>query len=579
MIRRLNRYLGGKAHLNGLIIAHTVAGVLQGATMGLLIPFLRAFLSGDAAASHWLAAIVVTAVASALLSSAAMVRSYKIGSDDVCGGLIRAVGEKVQRLPLGWFDATTTGRVAAATTTDIHTISHLPSMVLPQLASLTGSAAAIGIVALWQEPRMGLAMIIVLPPCVWALRWLRRAVVAENRQHEESARHLASRVLEFCRLQPVLRATGVCRDGWAPLERDLRKDHDATGRAMDATGPAAISFHTFVEAGMVLSVAVGVTLLLGGGLDPAVFVALALIAVRFADPVGMLAFYVAPVHEANAALESIASILDTPTVPEPVTERARAPQDPFNVELDGVSFGYTSGREVIHDLSLSLPAGSVTALVGPSGSGKSTLLRLVARFWDVEAGSVSIGGADVRQVPTAVLMGAVSVVFQDVYLFDTTIEENVRIGRPGATDEEVRLAARRAGLEEVVERLPAGWATRVGEAGGSLSGGERQRVALTRAFLKDAPVLLLDEVTSALDGANEAAVTRAMEELSRGRTVLVIAHRLTTVRRADRIVVLTDGMVEAVGSHEELYAAGGTYRQFWDDQMAVDRWRLVRRPS
>lgn len=173
-------------------------------------------------------------------------------------------------------------------------------------------------------------------------------------------------------------------------------------------------------------------------------------------------------------------------------------------------------------------------------------------------------------------MDAVSIVFQDVYLFDTTIEENVRIGRPGATDEEVRVAARRAGLEEVVDRLPAGWDTRVGEAGGALSGGERQRVALARAFLKDAPILLLDEVTSALDGANEAAVTRAMEELSRGRTVLVIAHRLTTIRGADRIVVLTDGRVEAVGSHEELYAAAGTYRRFWEDQTAVDRWRLVR---
>ena len=166
-------------------------------------------------------------------------------------------------------------------------------------------------------------------------------------------------------------------------------------------------------------------------------------------------------------------------------------------------------------------------------------------------------------------------VFQDVYLFDTTIEENVRIGRPGASAEQVREAARRAGLAEVVERLPRGWDTPVGEGGSALSGGERQRVAIARAFLKDAPVLLLDEVTSALDGANEAVVTRAMEELSRGRTVLVIAHRLSTIRRADRIVVLVDGAVEAVGAHNELYAAGGTYRRFWDDQEAVSYTHLT----
>ena len=220
-----------------------------------------------------------------------------------------------------------------------------------------------------------------------------------------------------------------------------------------------------------------------------------------------------------------------------------------------------------------------TALVGPSGSGKSTIARLVARFWDVDAGSVSVGGVDVRSARIDALMERVAMVFQDVYLFDTTIEENVRIGRPGASAQEIREAAGRAGLAEVVERLPRGWDTRVGEGGSALSGGERQRVAIARAFLKDAPVLLLDEATSALDGANEAAVTRAMEELSAGRTVVVIAHRLSTIRRADRIVVLVDGAVEATGSHAELYAAGGTYRRFWDDQEAIARWRLVGPPA
>ncbi|MDU0349170.1 ABC transporter ATP-binding protein [Actinomyces sp. MRS3W] len=575
MITRLNHYLGGGSHLTGLLIAHAAAGVLQGVALGLLLPFLRAFFSGGPGAGLWLAAIAVTAGASAFLSAAAMVRSYKIGSDDVSGGLIRAVGEKVQRLPLGWFDATSTGRVAAATSTDIHTISHLPSIVLPQIASVTGSAAAIAVIALWQEPRMGAAMIITLPLCVWALRWLRRAVVAEYLQGEASTRRLAARVLEFSHLQPILRATGSCQNGWAPLEHDLREDEETAGRAMRASGPASMSFHTFVEAGMVLAIGIGTMLLLGGRLDPAVFVALALMAVRFADPVGMLAFYVAPIHEASAALDSIGSILDTPTMPEPDEEHAQAPAAPFDVVFDHVCFGYAPDQEVIHDVSLTLPAGSVTALVGPSGSGKSTLSRLAARFWDVDTGSVAVGGADVRRTRVETLMEHISLVFQDVYLFDTTIAENVRIGRPGASWEQVRWAAERAGLTEVVDRLPQGWETCVGEGGSALSGGERQRVAIARAFLKDAPVLLLDEVTSALDGANEAAVTQALEELSEGRTVLVIAHRLSTIRHADRIVVLVDGDIEAIGTHAQLHAAGGTYRRFWDDQTAVDRWRLV----
>ena len=329
MIARLDRYLGGHSHLRGLMAAHGLAGLLQGAALGLLVPFLRAFLSGErGAAGAWLVRIVVAACASALISAAATVRSYRIGADDVCGGLIRAVGQRIQQLPLGWFDSAATGRVSAATSTSIHALSHLPSLVLPQIASMTGSAAAIAVVALWQEPRMGLAMIITLPGCAWALRRLRRAVVGEHRRHEESTRRLASRVLEFSRLQPVLRATGACRDGWGPLESDLEEDRRAAGRAMGAKGPAGIAFHTLVEAGMVLAVAVGASLLLGARVDPAVFVALSLMAVRFADPVGMLAFYVDPVHEAGVALESIGSILDAPVMDEPAPGEESVPEAP-----------------------------------------------------------------------------------------------------------------------------------------------------------------------------------------------------------------------------------------------------------
>ncbi|QPL06515.1 ABC transporter ATP-binding protein [Actinomyces respiraculi] len=462
---------------------------------------------------------------------------------------------------------------------------------------------------------MGIALLLALPGTLLCLRWLRRAVRGEFAISQAAAETLGARLLEFSRLQAVLRATGAVSSGvsakvadgvgssssvggsevadgastgggvgstggtWAPLEAALREDHVASGRAQSAKGPAGQAFHTWVETGIVASLTVGLYLLLGGALDPAVFITLALMVIRFAEPVGMLAFYVDPLHQSDVALERIESILDAPALPEPAQERVASPRPSadggLEVSLDHVTFGYVPGRDVIHDVTLTFPARSVTALVGPSGSGKSTLTRLVARFWDVSSGTVRVGGEDVRDLRTQDLMEQVSMVFQDVYLFDTTIEENVRIGRADATDEEVRAAAERAGLSEVVERLPHGWATQVGEGGSSLSGGERQRVAIARAFLKDAPVLLLDEVTSALDGVSEAGVTRAMEELSQGRTVLVIAHRLSTIRRADRIVVLVDGAVEAVGTHDELYEAGGTYRSFWDDQSAVDRWRLV----
>ncbi|MDO4888846.1 MAG: ABC transporter ATP-binding protein [Actinomycetaceae bacterium] len=572
MIDKLSRYLGPDSRLRELALAHFAAGVFQGIALALLVPFLREFLTSGSP-GPWLAAILASAVASAVISALAMVKSFEISVHGLCGMLIRAVGSRVQHLPLGWFGSHSVGRVTSAVSTDVNTLSHLPSIVVPQIASVTGSALVIVTASLAYDWRIGLCIVVTIPLCVLTLRWLRRAVVGEHEEHEVSGRHMSSRILEFSQLQATLRATGSSNEGWEPLERSLDQEHRAMVKAGAAKAPAATSFDLAVQAGMVLAIAVAIARLLGGSIDPAVFVALTLMAVRFAEPVGMLAYYVDPLHQSDVALGAIGEILDAPTLPEPV--QPKQPATPFDIDFRGVSFSYTGDAPVLRGIDLDIPAGSVTAFVGPSGSGKSTLMRLAARFWDAGQGTVSVGGVDVRDIPTAELMRHVSMVFQDVYLFDTTIEENVRVGRQDASDEEVRAAAERAGLDEVIERLPDGWQTRVGEAGGSLSGGERQRVAIARAFLKDAPILLLDEVTSALDGVSEAAITAAMEDLSEGRTVMVIAHRLSTIRGADRIVVLSDGAIEAAGTHEDLYALDGTYRRFWDDQSAVDRWKLV----
>lgn len=205
------------------------------------------------------------------------------------------------------------------------------------------------------------------------------------------------------------------------------------------------------------------------------------------------------------------------------------------------------------------------------------MLRLISRFWDVDSGAVRIGGVDVRQLPTTELMGMISTVFQDPYLFDDTITANVRLAKPEATVEQISAAIAAAELEEVAARLPEGLETRVGEGGHLLSGGERQRVAIARAFLKDAPILLLDEVTSALDGQTEAGVTTAMRRLSEQRTVIVIAHRLTTIAGADRIAVLDGGRVAELGTHAELLAKDGIYRRFWEDRERADQWKIERK--
>ena len=273
------------------------------------------------------------------------------------------------------------------------------------------------------------------------------------------------------------------------------------------------------------------------------------------------------------ALDSVERVLSARPLAQAADPKKPSASD---VVFDHVGFSYDQKRSVLDDVSLSCPEHSLTALVGPSGSGKTTLTRLVARFWDVDEGSVRIGGVDVRDMRPDDLLGMISLVFQDVYLFDGTIEDNVRFGSPHATDEQVRRAARIARLDEVASRLDDGWSSRVGEGGCRLSGGERQRVSIARALLKDAPIVLFDEATSALDAENEAAVVDAMHELARNRTVLVIAHRLSTIAAADQIAMLEDGRITQLGTHDQLLSQEGRYRSFWKDREKAQGWRIAR---
>ena len=565
------------AEMRTIITWFVASAVLQGLTLALMIPFLRALYSRSQFLTAWLIAVVVMAVSAALVETIAMHRSYRVSVFEVCDTMIDRVADHVLTLPLGWFSAEREAAVVNATSKEVNTLSHLASMVIPNLCNaFIVPLVMLGATAVVEWP-LALIMAASIVPLVLTWRLMGAATTRANEMEDHTSSAAAGRLVEFARLQPVLRATGATKTGWAPVQAALEADSASTLDGLRVKGRPGQYFNLIVNVAFALVMAAGLARVIGHRLDVVAYLAIMAVTARTLLPLTKAAMYGSEADNAKVALRAVGDILDARPLPDPEPGQEIEPRG-TTIALDGVSFSYDEGRPVLAGVSLSAPQGRVTALVGPSGAGKSTILRLAARFWDVDDGTVTIGGAPVRSMRASTIMGMTSMVFQDVYLFDTTIWENLRIARPAATDAELAEAARRARLDRVIEALPHGWDTQVGPGGLSLSGGERQRVAIARAFVKDAPILLLDEITSALDGENESAITEVVRELSEGRTVIVVAHRLSTVRQADEVVFLepaeAGARVAQCGTPQELAAVPGPFREFIEASTASSRWHI-----
>ena len=553
------------------------SAVLQGLTLAFMIPFLRALYSRSESLTAWLIAVVVLGVVTAVVDTTAMHRSYRVSVFEVCDTMIDRVADHVLTLPLGWFSAEREAAVVNATSKEVNTLSHLASMVIPNLCNaFIVPLVMLGATAIVEWP-LALIMAAAIVPLVLTWRLMGAATTRANEMEDRTSSAAAGRLVEFARLQPVLRATGATKTGWAPVRAALEADSASTLDGLRVKGRPGQYFNLIVNVAFALVMAVGLARVSGHRLDVVAYLAIMAVTARTLLPLTKAAMYGSEADNAKVALRAVGDILDARPLSDPEPGQEIEPRG-TTIALNDVSFSYDAGRPVLAGVSLSAPQGRVTALVGPSGAGKSTILRLAARFWDVDDGTVTIGGAPVRSMRASTIMGMISMVFQDVYLFDTTIRENLRIARPEATDAELAEAARRARLDRVIEALPHGWDTQVGPGGLSLSGGERQRVAIARAFVKDAPILLLDEITSALDGENESAITEVVRELSEGRTVIVVAHRLSTVRQADEVVFLeptqAGARVAQRGTPQELAAVTGPFREFIEASTASSRWHI-----
>ncbi|MFI7125068.1 ABC transporter ATP-binding protein [Nonomuraea sp. NPDC050153] len=562
MIRMLLRVLGPEygRPVRRTVALMTATAVAEGLSYALLVPVLRAlFGSTPADAWPWLVAFGAAVAVYAALRYLSDLSGFRAGTV-LLRGMYHRLGDHLARLPLGWYGAGRVGEVSVLASRGVlQAMSVIVHLLAPYISACV-TPLTIVVVMLAFNAQLGLAALVAVPVVAAVQVWTGRSMAATDDDRHERDHEAAGRVIEYLQAQPVLRAGGRTVERFRLLDDSLREVQRASRRTTLSVLPGVLGLALTVQAMFTALLVLGAYLALGGDIGAAEVLSILVLAARCADPLLSLADLGGKLRGARSELARLDMVLRTEPLPEP-----REPIRPagHDLELDCVTFRH-GDRTVMDGVSLSVPEGQRLAVVGPSGSGKSTLLQLLARFYDVDAGAVRVGGADVRAIDTEALMARIAIVFQDVYLFDGTIEENVRLGRPDADEAEVRAAATAARLDEVVERLPGGWATEVGEGGALLSGGERQRVSIARALLKNAPIVLLDEVTSALDPVNEAAVHEGIERLMAGRTVVMVAHRLRTVQRADRIVFLDGGRIVEEGGHDELLRRDGRYAGFWN---------------
>ena len=603
LISRLREPLSaaGRTNFRQVTALSCIVGVVRGLSLIAFIPAAIALTSGRPAwgmnLTAWLIVLALCALASFITEYLLAMRSYMV-SFDFLSNMHRAIGDKVASLPLGSFRADTAGKMSRLVSRELMLLGEMfAHMYSPFIAAIvTSLTMLVGITVF--SPALGLVCVLAIPVIAGGVWVARTCLNSGSALKEPPAQELSHRIVEYATKQGALRACGRS-SSYEPLERAEDTYGKAARRSLirETIGQVVNGMAAQV---VVVSLIIVIGLLaVGGSVSPVEAIVSIGLLLRFTQilvDIGMLA---SAFETRRPVLDLSHEVLSAPELPilpassdqdpassnhdlsSPDQNPASPDQNPFlsgsAVALTDVSFAYEADHPVLRGVSFQVAPGTMTAIVGPSGCGKTTIARLVARFYDVDAGSVSVGGRDVRQWDTAQLMAQLSLVFQDVYLFDDTLEANVRIGRADASDDDVKEVARLSGVDEIVERLPLGWNTRVGEGGRALSGGERQRVSIARALLKAAPIVLFDEATSALDPENENRITEAMGALRRNATLIVIAHKLDTITAADQIVVLDhSGRVAQVGTHAELYSqSDGQYRAFWQARSRAAGWRLV----
>ena len=583
LISRLREPLSpeGRAGFSHVMYLSCIVGLVRGFSLISFIPAAIALTSGQPAwgmdLRGWLIALAMCAAASFILEYFLAIRSYVVAFDFLTN-MHRAIGDKIASLPLGAFRADTAGKTSRLVSRELMMLGEIfAHMYSPLIAAIVTSLTMLAGITVF-SPVLGVVCLVSVPIVAGGVWVARRCLLSGSALKEAPARELSHRIVEYATKQGALRACGRSAS-YEPLQRAEELYGAAARRSLirETLGQIVNGMAAQV---VVVSLICAIGLLaVGGSVSPVEAVVAIGLLLRFTQILVDIGMLTSAFETRRPVLDLGHEILSAPELPTASEdgESDDSTELSASVALEDVVFSYEADQPVLRGVSFRVEPGTMTAIVGPSGCGKTTIARLIARFYDVDSGVVSVGDRDVRSWDTAKLMAQLSLVFQDVYLFDDTLEANVRVGRPDASAAEIEEAARLSGVDEIVARLPLGWGTPVGEGGRALSGGERQRVSIARALLKDSPIVLFDEATSALDPENEHRVTAAMDKLRRNATLIVIAHKLDTITAADQIVVLDEnGRVVQIGTHTQLFAeTEGQYRGFWEARSRAAGWRLV----
>lgn len=480
-----------------------------------------------------------------------------------------SLAERLRKLPLGYFGKRDLADLTETIMGDVNRMEHVWSHVLGYLYGAYISTAIIAVCLLVYDWRLAVACLWGVPVAFGLLFGSRKIAARNAERTKKAAVRVSDGIQEALENVREIRATNQEERYLNGLNQKIDEYERVTIQGELGTGLFVNAASVIMRLGVATTILVGANLILSGSIDFMLLFLFLLVITRVYAPFDQSLALIAEMFVSQVSADRMNEIYDTPKAEGAEKFEPKG----HDIVFEHVGFSYDE-KGVLHDVSFTAKEGEVTALVGPSGSGKSTCARLAARLWDISKGVIRVGGVDISTVDPEVLLRDYSMVFQDVMLFDDTVMENIRLGKRGATDEEVRAAAKAANCDEFVHRLPQGYNTPIGENGAKLSGGERQRISIARALLKDAPIVLLDEATASLDVENETKVQGALSRLLAGKTVLVIAHRMRTVEAADKIVVLADGRVAEEGTPAELMDKNGLYRRMVELQRQSAGWRL-----